>query len=420
MLSEAKNRLLTRVGPGEPMGEYLRRYWLPIAGESAFDSAEVRPIRLFGEDLVLYKDRSGQLGLIDRQCMHRRADLSYGFVEERGLRCNYHGWLFDADGRCLEQPYEDVANPHNRLKERCVIKAYPLRVLAGLVWAYLGPQPAPELPVYEPFLWPNGFVQVVVSEVPCNWLQCQENSCDPVHFEWMHDNWTLRQRGEEGGYSQPHLKLAFEEFEHGFVYKRIRQGSNDHDVLWTTGRVFLWPVGFFLGEHFEWRIPIDDENTLSVTWFYSRLPRERQPYVQDRIPTWRAPIKDPDGRWITSHVINQDIVAWVGQGRIADRTKENLGASDRGIAMIRNRFLEELEAIQAGNEPKSIIRDREAAALVSLPIAFREQFAKGMSMEEYLKHPLYGPRLSDFRWYAGQPRGVLNAFRAAMGMGPAP
>ena len=139
MLTAEKNHMLTRVGPGTPMGALLRRYWQPIAGASELDDKNpIKPIRLMGEDLVLYRDLGGRYGLVDRHCPHRRADLLYGWVESTGIRCSYHGWLFDAAGRCLEQPYEDVANPNPRGKERCSTKAYPVRELAGLLWAYLG------------------------------------------------------------------------------------------------------------------------------------------------------------------------------------------------------------------------------------------------------------------------------------------
>ena len=118
MLDQSKNKLLTGVGPATPMGGLLRRYWMPIAAVSEFETQSIKPIRLLGEDLTLYKDMSGTLGLIGRHCPHRCADMSYGFVEPCGLRCNYHGWLFDRDGRCLEQPYEDVAQPDARFKEK--------------------------------------------------------------------------------------------------------------------------------------------------------------------------------------------------------------------------------------------------------------------------------------------------------------
>src|SRR5262249_39894942 len=209
VLSPEKNRLLTQVGPGTPMGELLRRYWMPIGGASELDKNPIKPIRLMGEDLVLYKDQGGRFGLLDRHCPHRRADLSYGFVEETGLRCNYHGWLMDESGRCLEQPYDDIVNPSSRAKERCSTKAYPVKECAGLLWTYMGPQPMPELPVWEPFTWENGFREIVLSDVPCNWFHCQENSCDPVHFEWMHENWSLRLSGKAGPYAGKHLKLKF-------------------------------------------------------------------------------------------------------------------------------------------------------------------------------------------------------------------
>jgi len=325
VLSEEKSRQLTQVGPGTPMGEVLRRHWHPVAGIDDLERNPVKPVRLMGEDLVLFKDLGGRYGLVDRHCAHRRADLSYGFVEANGIRCNYHGWQYDANGACVAQPFEEQVDPAARLRCKVRLKAYAVLPKAGLLWAYMGPAPAPELPDWEAFHWPNGFVQAVFADVPCNWLQTQENSIDPVHFEWMHANWSRRLRdaaGTEGGYAPTHLQLAFEEFEHGFLYKRITEDTDERHPLWTIGRVCLWPNGFFLGDHFEWRVPVDDENTLSVTWSFIRVPREAEPFVQTSIPTWHSPIRDAaTGRWITSHVINQDIVAWVGQGRIADRTR---------------------------------------------------------------------------------------------------
>ena len=133
----------------------------------------------------------------------------------------------------------------------------------------------------------------------------------------------------------------------------MREDSDERNPYWTVGRIALWPNGFYLGNHFEWRVPVDDENTLSVAWFFMRVPKGREPYVQDSVPTWVSPIKDEQGRWISSHVINQDIIAWVGQGRIADRTKENIGASDLGIAMIRKRLFDDLDAIaQRSRSPR--------------------------------------------------------------------
>jgi 5,5'-dehydrodivanillate O-demethylase len=416
MLSKEKNDLLTQVGPGKPMGELLRRYWHPIAGVSEFDARKTKPVRLMGEDLVLYKDLSGGYGLVDRQCAHRRADLSYGYVEAQGIRCHYHGWQFNASGQCVEQPFEEQVDPQARQKCKISIKAYQVRPLAGLLWAYMGPLPAPELPDWEPFHWPHGFVQAVFSDIPCNWLQTQENSIDPVHFEWMHANWSRRLRGHTGGYAPKHLKLAFEEFEHGFIYKRISQDTSDQHPMWTIGRVCLWPNGFFLGDHFEWRVPVDDENTLSVTWSFIRVPREQEPYVQSSIPTWTSPIKDASGRWITSHVINQDIVAWVGQGHIADRTQENLGASDLGIAMIRRRLLEDIDAVKAGRDPKGVQRDPASNQRVFLPSDSRDFFQHGLPLADYQRHPKWARLLNHFIFHAGQPEWVQHAHAEATGV----
>jgi 5,5'-dehydrodivanillate O-demethylase len=423
MLSEDKNRQLTQVGPGTPMGEVLRRHWHPIAGIDELERNAVKPVRLMGEDLVLFKDLSGQYGLVDRQCAHRRADLSYGFVEANGIRCHYHGWQFDPQGQCVAQPYEEQVDPGARNKCKLRLKAYPVQPKAGLLWAYLGPLPAPELPDWEPFHWPNGFVQAVFSEVPCNWLQTQENSIDPVHFEWMHANWSRHLRGtlrdaagQEGGYAPTHLKLAFEEFEHGFLYKRITADTDERHPLWTIGRVCLWPNGFFLGDHFEWRVPVDDHNTLSVTWSLIRVPHEAEPYQQPHIPTWVSPIREADGRWISSHVINQDIVAWVGQGRIADRTRENLGASDRGIAMLRRQLFEDIDAVQAGRDPKGVLRDPARNQRVVLPSDSRDFFLHGLPLADYQRHPKWARLLNHFIFHAGQPDWVQQAHAEATGV----
>jgi 5,5'-dehydrodivanillate O-demethylase len=416
MLSEEKNRQLTQVGAGTPMGELLRRYWMPIAGVSEFDAQATKPVRLMGEDLVLYKDLSGHYGLVDRQCAHRRADLAYGMVESNGLRCNYHGWAFDAGGRCVSQPFEDTCFPERNTKDRIRIKAYPVQAKGGMLWTYMGPQPVPELPDWEAFSWPNGFTQVVISELPCNWFQCQENSIDPVHFEWMHENWGKRLRTGDTTLGPTHLKLEFDEFEHGFVYRRIKEDTDETDDAWTIGRVCLWPNGFFLGEHFEWRVPIDDERTLSVMWKYTRVPRGREPYVQTSIPTWYGPVKNPDGTWIDTHVMNQDFLAWVGQGVIADRTKETLGASDRGIVAIRRRFFEEMERVAAGQDAKGTIRDPAQNQRVALPMMDRAQLLEGHTPQQIMQSPRLRMFYTTFVFQAGQPEAVRRQFSEAMGI----
>lgn len=279
MLTAERNRQLTEVGPGTPMGKVLRRHWHPVAVVvDSFDSRPVQPVRLLGEDWVLFRATDGGYGLVDRHCAHRRADLAYGFVDDGGLRCHHHGWMFAADGRCVAKPYEDIVDPACRLREKACLRA--------------------------------GLVQIVFADIPCNWLQAQEKSIDPVHFEWMHANWSRRLAGRVGPEAPRHLRVAFKAFAQGFVYKRIIEDSDESNPLWTIGRVCLWPNGFFLGDHFERRVPVDDTHTLSVLWSFIRVPNESEPFVQRTIRSWRAPLKHPDGRCITSHVIDQDIVAW--------------------------------------------------------------------------------------------------------------
>jgi 5,5'-dehydrodivanillate O-demethylase len=414
MLSEEQNRLLTQVGPGTPMGNLLRRYWQPIGGESEFATRATKTVRLMGEDLVLYKDLSGNYGLVDRHCPHRRADMAYGMVEECGLRCSYHGWLFDQDGKCLDQPYEETANPAGRYKDRVTIKSYPVRALGGLLFAYMGPAPAPELPNWEPFSWTNGFRQIVISELPCNWLQGQENSIDPIHFEWMHSNWSMRLRGQTGPYGPKHLKIDFREFDYGFTYNRVREDTSEDDPLWTVGRACMWPNGMFTGDHFEFRVPIDDENMLSIAWFFTRVPKDSEPYVQESIPVWYGPIRDAQGEWITSHVMNQDFVAWIGQGAVSDRTQEHLGLSDRGVGMMRRQFLRDLARIERGEDPKGIIRDPSINKVVPLPTIDREAVTEGMTAEEIKAGGAL--HLKRFIFQYGQPEEVRLAQQQAMGI----
>jgi 5,5'-dehydrodivanillate O-demethylase len=415
MMSAEQNRRLTEVGADKPMGQLLRRYWIPFAGASEFDQTPVRPVRLLGEDLVAYRDLDGHYGLLDKHCPHRRANLAYGFVERCGLRCSYHGWLMNHDGTVSAIPYDETVNPDSRLKDSVTTRAYPVREVAGLLFTYMGPSPAPELPIWGPFNWTGGFCEIVRSNIPCNWLQCQENAIDPVHFEWMHDNWSQRLAGSHE-YSAAHTKIAFEEVEYGHVYRRIREGQEEGSELWTNGRLVLWPMGFFLGEHFEWHVPIDDENTLNISWFHNRLPKGAIPYEQASIPTWESPIKDLKGEWITSHVINQDIVAWVGQGRIADRTKEHLALSDRGVVMLRRAYFDEMTQVESGLDPRWVLRDPERARDIPLPYLGRTIGGDQMTLEQWQRHPYLKLRLVDHRHCAGQPKEVREALSRAMGI----
>ncbi len=170
MLSTELNEKLIQTGPGTPMGRLLRYYWYPIAGTAELEENPVKKVRLLSEDLVLYRDTSGTLGLIDEPCPHRRVSMEYGIPEPEGLRCPYHGWVFNHEGRCLEQPAEPW---DSTFKDRVTTKAYPVQELGGLVWAYLGPQPAPLLPRYDILVWDQCH--------PAGWRHHAGLQLDPVH-----------------------------------------------------------------------------------------------------------------------------------------------------------------------------------------------------------------------------------------------
>src|SRR3954454_10427620 len=159
MLTQEQNDRLTRVGPGPPMGNLLRRYWHPIAGTADLDAEPVQPVRLLSEDLTLFRDTSGKVGLIGDRCAHRAISLAYGIPQENGLRCCYHGWTYDTEGRVVDMPFEPACLP---LK----IKSYPVQELGGLIWAYLGPDPAPLLPRFEGYAREDINRSVLIKPLP--------------------------------------------------------------------------------------------------------------------------------------------------------------------------------------------------------------------------------------------------------------
>jgi 5,5'-dehydrodivanillate O-demethylase len=258
---------------------------------------------------------------------------------------------------------------------------------------------------------------VFFAEIPCNWLQCQENAIDPVHLEWMHFNWGIRQSGRTGPYSPRHLKIAFDETEYGYVYRRITDATSEAHDLWTLGRVTLWPNGFYAGDHFDWHTPIDDYTTLRVSWAFARVPHEKEPFEQQRpVPAWRGPVRDTGGRWLSRRPVNQDFVALVGQGAIADRTREHLAASDQGVILLRRRLLAELDAVAAGAEPKALIRDTAKNERIVLPCPDRQVYLDGLPLREMLTHPSVGATLRSYPFQAGEPADVRKAFNAALGL----
>ena len=386
MLSVEHNERLTQVSKGTPMGELMRRYWHPIAATAELDDRPTKSVRILGENLVLYKDRSGTMGLIDALCPHRRVDLSYGIPEENGLRCMYHGWMFNETGQCIEQPFEETVHPDGRFKEKVRVNAYPVENMGGMVFAYLGPQPAPLVPRWEPFAWDDTWAEVGIVEIPCNWLQCMENSMDPVHLEWLHGYWGVNQeklKAERTGKpmeifpTEPkaHRKIGFDQFDYGIIKRRVVEGTTEDDTDWKTGHPVVFPQILFVGSivtgSLQYRVPVDDTHTMHYTWFFYRPgPSADKKAIpqQDSIPYWYVPLYDEAGVLIPDLVNHQDFVAWITQGDIANRNREILGESDRGVIMYRKLLDQQMAIVEDGGDPMGTIRDPSINQSIELPL----------------------------------------------------
>ncbi len=392
MLSQEENDTLTQVGPGTPLGNLLRRYWHPVAAAAELKERPTRPVKLLGEDLVVFKSGDESYALIERFCAHRGTDLAHGIVEDSALRCPRHGWLYGDTGLCLDMPLEEQLPP-----EEIRLKAYQAQAKAGMIWAYLGPEPAPLIPDWEPFSWQDGLVQVVLSVLHCNWLQCQENTLDGVDLELFVD---ALQRAAESGQPPPlpPLDFAFDEFEHGFV---VRPGAGaDASVSKTS----LWPNGLFSGDsrscRLEWRVPIDDETTLNLAWFFDRAAPGSQAATAPAVHYWYAPPREAEtGEAIRTHQLNKKFAIWLNQAPIVDRTREHLSEGDAGVVMLRNKLFSQIGLIQDGGEPKALIYDPAQNQKLRLPET-TALFADAPDAPEIA-----------FPYLAGQPDDVAESYR---------
>ncbi len=408
MLTDEQNQTLTQVGPGTPMGDLLRRYWHPVAAIAELDEAPIKRVRLLGEELVLYKDGGGTYGLIEQWCAHRGGNIAYGIVEDYGVRCPLHGWLYNEDGLCLDQPLEPEPLP---IEVR--LHAYEVAEKAGMLWAYLGPAPAPLVPDWEPFAWEDGLVQVVFAVLPCNWFQCHENSLDPMDLEWIHATLTKAAQAKPPPPPPHELDIGFDEFDYGFIYRRAAPGQAAAKD-WDVGRVSIWPNGVFTGNRrscrIEWRVPMTDTATLSVAWFSDRAaPGAALP--EKRFYHWQAPVRDEEtGETIDSHILNQNFVIWLNQDPIVDRTKENLYAGDRGVVMMRDKFFAQMALIRDGGEPKAVLRDARENQRLRLPLS-GQRIADGELGDAPPPDPDALPEGGRFPYLAGQPPDAAEAYR---------
>ena len=349
----------------------------PIGGVEEMADRWTKRVRLLGEDLVLFKDRTGKFGLIAEFCPHRRASLAYGIPTEDGIRCPYHGWKFDAAGKCLEQPNEPEGSG---FKDKVSTAGYPVEVLGGMIFAYLGPLPAPLLPRWKGFVGDNVIRMIGWAPVACNWLQIMENSLDPVHTEWLHGHlqeFLEEDRATKYAISRKHLKIDFAEFEYGIFKRRLLEGASEDSDDWRVGHPILFPNILATGngggalwtmQEYQMRVPIDDEHTMHY-WYTAYEPPagvEVPAELLARVPVYEAPVRDAEGEYMLEIIDNQDVMAWETQGPIAKRDLEKLGTTDTGVILFRNIIKRELDKIAAGQDPMGTVRDPAKNVVIGL------------------------------------------------------
>jgi phenylpropionate dioxygenase-like ring-hydroxylating dioxygenase large terminal subunit len=366
------NPLLTQVGPGTPCGELLRRYWHPVAASTELGDRP-RKVRVLGEDLVLFRDRKGRAGLLYPRCMHRGTTLYYGRVEAEGIRCCYHGWLFDVEGRCLDQPCEPEGGRH---RDQVRQPWYPVEERYGLVFAYLGP-PAkkPVLPLYdnleslspEETLWVavGGFGSTgdgSLAVVPCSWLHMNDNVMDPFHVQVLHSTFS-------GAQFHPKFalmpKVDFFHADHGVCYcaRRTLEDGQEMDRIstWLMPNIMAvpdiqWRAGQAAGV--SWVVPVDDSSFVQA--MVMKMPKDHPGFE----------MRFEGKRWgEMSEAEHQrtpgDFEAQAGQGPVSLHSEEHLVTSDKGIIMQRRLLQKQIDVVAGGGDPIGVSFD-PAQALVKV------------------------------------------------------
>jgi nitrite reductase/ring-hydroxylating ferredoxin subunit len=352
----AADEALTRTGPGTPAGELLRRYWQPVAYSHEVADVPIR-LKILHEDLVLFRDRSGRVGVLELHCAHRGTSLEFGLVAERGIRCCYHGWLYDIDGTILETPGEP---PESRQRHNLFHGAYPAHEYGGLVFVYMGPpdrRPPPrrfdtfELPGYK--LLP-GLKQVM----PCNWLQIKDNSLDAVHTAFLHTRVSGTQFTEAYGVVP---LLEWRETPIGAMYVGSRRVGGH---VWVRICEFIvpnmhqfppntqdaqreWRYVPPYGTH--WAVPIDDTHTLNID--VRHVPEDMSVGEEQRLREMADFGQTEDRPYAERQRIPGDYDAQVSQRPIAVHDLEHLAATDRGVVMMRKLLRKAIAAMEAGEDP---------------------------------------------------------------------
>ncbi|HZT08696.1 MAG TPA: Rieske 2Fe-2S domain-containing protein [Chloroflexota bacterium] len=379
MLTQEENDRLTRVGPGTPGGEFMRRYWQPAAlSEELPPGGAPVPVRLLGEDLVLFRDETGHPGLLGIHCSHRGADLSYGRLEDGGLRCIYHGWLFDRSGRCLEQPGEPTGSTfHERIRHT----AYPCHEQAGIIFTYMGPGEPPLFPAYEFLLAPPDHTYATKYYEECNYLQGNEGNFDPQHLSFLHRFFKPRDDADfRNAIHAADPAPQIEPVDTGFGMHLYAIRKAEGNRRFVKVRSFIMPSAGCVGSRGEagynvnWHVPIDDEHHWRYGIWFDRTgpvdPSERSRarasvaenyrlkrnkanrYLQDR-----EEMKTSTFLGMGKDFVVHDSFVTESEGPIYDRTIEHLGYTDRGLIHMRKIMLDAIRDVENGREPRGVVRD---------------------------------------------------------------
>jgi 5,5'-dehydrodivanillate O-demethylase oxygenase subunit len=372
-LSKEENDMLTRVGPGTPAGEMLRRYWQPIGFDAELQKKPKRR-RILGEDVVMFRDDQGRVGVLALCCMHRGTSLEFGHIEDGGLRCCYHGWLYDVEGRVLETPGEP---PTTTFKERVRQPSYKTQELGGVIFVYMGPEPAPLLPRYDVLVREDGVRARRARTVNCNFFQMIENSVDQNHLKWLHR--TAKTPDWDDGEINP------QPFELGILNTYTRRVAGK---TWAHCNFFVMPTmnktgnvdeghptehrASSAGEVMRWRVPIDDTHSMHFTVEFGAVV-DGKPLANIMKDDSAAGLResqfgvykwDESIGWFARG--DQDRVAQESQGPIYDRTTEHLAYTDRGVILLRRLYKESIEAVKQGGDPLGVIRDPEKNKVIRL------------------------------------------------------
>ncbi|MBL8382200.1 MAG: Rieske 2Fe-2S domain-containing protein [Burkholderiales bacterium] len=403
MLTTEENDLLCRVEGDAPMGQLMRRHWVPVCLTEEVADADGTPakVRILGEDLVVFRDSDGRVGVMDEYCPHRRASLVLGRNEEGGLRCLYHGWKFDVEGNVLEMSSEPASSP---LKEKVKHRAYPVHEWGGWVWSYLGPSET--MPAFEPPPYaPAGDVRVSIAKaiIPCNWAQILEGAIDSAHSSSLHSSDFVPARVKAGeatdrNWLRPSTdkspRLQVQRTGYGFRYAALRRpiaNAATHDYVRTTVFVAPWTVLVPPNNLYNVanvNVPVDDTHTAFyfLAWgdplttpsteewrkFLNVRPGDTldayyrlKTSMDERFGQDRQAMKAGNFTGIKGFP-NQDIAMWMTMGPIADRSRERLGASDLAVVEFRKQMVEAAQAFAAGGAAIGTGSDRVSPATCSL------------------------------------------------------